>query len=303
MIAQRNALVFALTGNLGQTEGRASPYASSRVIAKRHRIWQLSQPWTEPKPHKCSCECFQLADALWQTMTEENRELWRAAVKAPQMSGYDVWMKEALYLCNRGINLPDAPGPGGGYSPINAKPGSTPAPASCLPEQPQVGWRCTGDPDWLCQECAWEERQYDTEEDCLRDCIKPPPPPYNDEDGCQCFYCTGTTSKYWTIEIPSHTSTHIPPSGFYVLEQDETNCCFWTEFYEYEGWHFYLTFEVDYRELVIEHVASNCVSRFIKFGEDYPCRCTLGLTYQPGMSSCPPQGIPAGLVLRTGYQP
>jgi hypothetical protein len=303
MLGQGNALIHAITGNLSNIEARRSPYASSHTIAKRHTAWQLSQPWVEPKPAVCSCECFSLADALWQTFDEAEKRDWRAAVTAPYMSGYDVWMSEALYLCNQGLNLPDVPGPGGGHSPVNAIPGSTPAPASCLPPPPLIGWRCTRDPDWLCQECPFEEREYDTEAACLADCIEPPPPPYEDPDGGHCGYCTGPTPQYWTLEIPDHTSPHLPAPGLYVLEQNAPNWCNWIEFYEYEGWHFYLTFHVDMRELVVEDTAAGCVLRFIKYGEDYPCRCVLGLPFRPGMSSCPPDGVPAGLVLRTGYQP
>jgi hypothetical protein len=303
VIAQRNALIYALTGNLGQTEGRASPYASSRVIAKRHKVWQLEQPWTEPKPGYCPCECWTLADALWQTMTEEQRELWRAAVKAPKMSGYDVWMKEALSLCTRGLNLPDRPGPGGGYSAMYALPGSTPPPASCLPEQPHVGWRCTGDPDWLCQECPWEDRQYDTEAECLEDCIEPPPE-WEDPDGSPCAFCSDIPPLWYTVYIENPEGhPDLPATGDYLIKQTPDDNCIWGGPQENPPYMIVL-WKLEFLFRLVTYSPTNGCELTWE-GETYnqECDVDLYLNFTDRTEQCDREFEPPQLHLKPGFKP
>jgi len=116
---------------------------------------------------RCDCECFKVCDALYQTMTPAEKAIWRAAIKKSKTSTYDVWMKECLTLCNAGQNLPDTdtPGPGGGWSGVNAIPGSTPPPEVCMRT-----WTC--DDSYTCVPAV--DGPYSSLPDCEAACHAPP---------------------------------------------------------------------------------------------------------------------------------
>lgn len=82
---------------------------------------------------KCNCEAFRLCDSIYTAMPEHEKQIWRNAVTKAARTGYTVWMSECMHLMQQGLNAPDMPGPGGGWSPINAIPGAErPPPESCI---------------------------------------------------------------------------------------------------------------------------------------------------------------------------
>jgi hypothetical protein len=71
---------------------------------------------------RCDCKSWKYADWMWANNLID-KDLWRAALKAPQKSGYDLWMKESVTAANRGHYYPDAPSVSGGYSTLKIIPG------------------------------------------------------------------------------------------------------------------------------------------------------------------------------------
>jgi hypothetical protein len=123
------------------------PYASAPRLSRnlgRYRTAGNTLPfaWTMPylpgnayKPKKGTDQAgniveqpqnavFQKADALYQTFTEPQRRQWKAAVKAPHMSGYDLWMKESMTLMMSGQPPNLIPSHSGGWSRRNLTPGT-----------------------------------------------------------------------------------------------------------------------------------------------------------------------------------
>jgi len=68
---------------------------------------------------------FSHADALYTSFDSPTRKAWRQAVKAPQMSGYDLWMKEATSLMHQGYRPNQTPSHSGGFSNRRLSPGHT----------------------------------------------------------------------------------------------------------------------------------------------------------------------------------
>jgi hypothetical protein len=152
LIIGHGLIVSGVTGRAGGQTFRTRSLRGRSSIATVPRDYHLAQPPDPDKPHKCPCECWSLADTAWLAMTDDEHAIWNAAVTARGISGYDLWMKEALYLCNQGLYLPDGPGPGGGFTPRQAIPGThIPPPASCLPEPPPGCQYCPGQEprDWI----------------------------------------------------------------------------------------------------------------------------------------------------------
>ena len=75
------------------------------------------------KGDNCPCKCWLWNDWSW-THDLVPQEQWRAALKRPHMSAYDLWMHESVYLAANGSYLPDAPSRSGGWSNAPALPGT-----------------------------------------------------------------------------------------------------------------------------------------------------------------------------------
>lgn len=71
------------------------------------------------KPKKgietCPCKSWTHADWLWSHGFVDTDQ-WRKAVKRPGMSGYDLWMREAVHLASQGHYFPHMPSISGGWS-------------------------------------------------------------------------------------------------------------------------------------------------------------------------------------------
>ncbi len=56
------------------------------------------------------------ADRFWGAQSIEWRQKWKAAVKKHGLTGYSLWMKEALYHMNQNWYAPEEPSESGGYA-------------------------------------------------------------------------------------------------------------------------------------------------------------------------------------------
>ncbi|MBA7540040.1 hypothetical protein ES705_32329 [subsurface metagenome] len=104
-------------------------------------VWRMKPPHkrtlTLGEPKANPCKQWQHADALWVSQPDAWRQTWRDALKKPGMSGYDLWMKEALTLCSQNKYLPDEPSISGGWSTSKVVPGETwPPPGKAPPKPP-----------------------------------------------------------------------------------------------------------------------------------------------------------------------
>ncbi len=76
--------------------------------------------------------CHRYADHLYSTSNPPNHAEWKAALKNPKFTAYDLWMSEALTLLNKGLCPPDHPSPSGGYNTERVLEGSEHDPAPCF---------------------------------------------------------------------------------------------------------------------------------------------------------------------------
>jgi hypothetical protein len=109
-------MISNISGRVGDTVfGRTSRNKGSvldawdvkrpgRARARLGRYTQSSRVW------------FAIADAYYSDMPEERKQVWRDAVVAPRMSGYTLFMKEALYCLAKGWSIPYSPSESGGFS-------------------------------------------------------------------------------------------------------------------------------------------------------------------------------------------
>jgi len=77
---------------------------------------------------------YAVADRFWQMMPRSERQEWNAAVKRPYLTGYQLWMKEAMSLFARQEFAPDHPSISGGFTTHKAIPGTKVR--SCPPPGP-----------------------------------------------------------------------------------------------------------------------------------------------------------------------
>ncbi len=66
---------------------------------------------------------FKYLDAIYSQFSEADKNVWRNAVKRPRMSGYGLWMKEAMFTVTRGYPPPRVPSPSGGFACHEVMPG------------------------------------------------------------------------------------------------------------------------------------------------------------------------------------
>jgi hypothetical protein len=104
----------------------SGPFGDFYAIGNRPGGKPHFQPRHKPGRRKaeiCACKMFKRADALWVDMSDAAREPWHQNARARGISGYDLWMKECLWLWHRGLLAPDLPGASGGWQPHSATPG------------------------------------------------------------------------------------------------------------------------------------------------------------------------------------
>lgn len=77
-------------------------------------------------------------DQIWVNQTEAWRDKWRKAIKRPHLSGYALWMREAMSCAFANLNLPDDPSASGGFSTRALVPGDTWYIDDCGKPQPVV---------------------------------------------------------------------------------------------------------------------------------------------------------------------
>ena len=65
---------------------------------------------------KCPCESFTICDLSYQNMSGPDKSLWKAALKKPGMSAYELYMKECLSTAMRTATYPECPSVSGGFS-------------------------------------------------------------------------------------------------------------------------------------------------------------------------------------------
>lgn len=99
---------------------------------------------------RCDCKIFKLADSLYSAKPRAEKDVWNAAVKKPQRSGYNLWMTECVYAFMRGYMAPDQPSSSGGYSGIYTVPGFKHKPPPCAYRGPYDCW--SGTVKWFLQE-------------------------------------------------------------------------------------------------------------------------------------------------------
>ncbi len=169
--------------NLSRSRKSGRPVAAARPHPKKH----ATPSTVEPKP-KCPCKAFTNADKYWQENQEELRPIWNAAVKRQWMSGYELFMKEALTLCPITGTLPLCPSVSGGFTTHHLQPGKI--------EVPPAG-------EW----------------------IGKAPPPVTAGDPCE--YCAGDTPKIVPILVAGFTGWAAQFNGPRDLEQHGDMPCTW----------------------------------------------------------------------------
>ncbi len=86
---------------------------------------------------RCSCMAYTIADYLWISHNVDH-DLWNKAVKRPNLSGYGLWISEAVACAKNGYYYPDVPSVSGGYQTGLSIPGvNFQPPADCLSACPQ----------------------------------------------------------------------------------------------------------------------------------------------------------------------
>jgi len=115
--------VLSATGRLGEfylaadgTVLRAHPHPRPPGLEKNH----------------CPCKAWKHADWLYAN-GKVDATAWRKALKRPNMSPYDLWMRECMACFSKGLYAPDHPSISGGWSRDKITPGHTYQPsAECI---------------------------------------------------------------------------------------------------------------------------------------------------------------------------
>ncbi len=126
--------LVAVTGNFGKGRYRTTKAGTLLYAPKGRPKTKIKGPKEELK---CPCAAWKLADATWVGMTEAEQQVWIDALKKPGMSGYDLFMKEAVTCMIAGNNSPITPSISGGWSTTKVKcDGPIPPPEACIDEPP-----------------------------------------------------------------------------------------------------------------------------------------------------------------------
>lgn len=130
-----NVLATGFRGRSGQTIYRKCPGKRGTATRRTDRSNRTHRP-------KTSCHALKFCDAEYSKAPESVKNIWRTAATAPNISGYDLWMKESLRLATQGYCPPDLPSDSGGFTSQRAYPGvSRIPPEMChvLPGQTVLG--------------------------------------------------------------------------------------------------------------------------------------------------------------------
>jgi len=219
-------LIHSIHGPIAGHEIHYSNVGRSLVLRKINphvRRLKAGEPETNP------CIQWTYADAIWQSFTSEQKAEWQAAIKAPGVSNYDIWMKEALWHCQQYEYLPDHPSASGGYSHGPLNPGFTfpptpdkeppeppPPPPPPPPIEPESGkWYC-------CYEEFWDDYEGECDGDPDSDAV-------NCYDGDYCIWLIetyGAQGECWFINWMIHKYEIFTITGGPFEELDEclSNC-------------------------------------------------------------------------------
>ena len=144
----------------------------------------------DEEPLNCPCKRFTAADWRWRMLSPADKKMWDAAVKRPALSGYELYMKEALTLAGRGENWPDCPSVSGGFSCNHLIPGADP------PTDAQIG-------------------------------EAPPPPPPPPPPGCDCEHCSLDTPSWIPVSFHGFVGAAHEKNLDFELPQFLPMCCQW----------------------------------------------------------------------------
>ena len=186
-----------------------SPYRYASAGPRLPHQSRLTKPTEEP----CQCQSFKKADLIYQMMSTDQRAVWKAAVKKPHTSPYNLFMKEAMSLFVQDKMAPDIPSVSGGFSTRHLIEGDT--------------WHAP-DP---------ENKPYNPDDD---DDFNPPWP-----RGIACPHCTAAyTPKYMFVQM--YPGDIYPCDFAYeetVIEQNAPTPCFYPVYEEFQ--HYEIHFKSD----------------------------------------------------------
>jgi hypothetical protein len=123
-VLARSPLISAIRGRVGDTI-YGTQYRTNKGVqdcwsaTRKHNPRPLATEDQNPMQRG-----FEYCDDIYSNMPEAEKELWRKAVKKRHLTGYQLWMKEALYCEGLKQNLPDAPSASGGFSCREVVPGT-----------------------------------------------------------------------------------------------------------------------------------------------------------------------------------
>lgn len=117
-------LSFPIATARGRFDGALLTYPRATRIQKiRIRLRHTTRP-VYARDGPCACQCIAQADHLWASGQVANKDEWRAAVRRPALSGYNLWMKECFRRFFQDEFAPAHPGPSGGWSDMAGLPGT-----------------------------------------------------------------------------------------------------------------------------------------------------------------------------------
>lgn len=228
---------------MSQFYGPAGPiytYTQRRAVAMVAAARPVRKKQTAPKPpgmeEKCPCQAFQVLDLYWQSMSKAEQDVWNDAVKKPHMSGYQLWMKESLWLCKESGYLPACPSVSGGFSCNYIIRGDEKVPpeGDWIGKFPALRWSCTGPPDYVC--VVMPEGDYATLAECEAvcvpsrftctgppdwDCISDPLGEFATVEECEAV-CR--PPRWKCIGWPDYACTEDPDGEFETLEACQAEC-------------------------------------------------------------------------------
>jgi len=131
--------IHSAHGPVGDMVARKDRVSGRLQLLPRRRV-------SGPHHAKCECKVFKVADTFYKAAGSGYYSIWEAAKKKRHISGYDLYMKEAMTLLNHGYSAPMMPTDSGGFSALHACPMPTFYPHQCT--HPLPGQVITGTFGW-----------------------------------------------------------------------------------------------------------------------------------------------------------